>query len=317
MLLRGCSLVQVTEVLDLEAESLNRLQPLYGLVFLFKWDKELEQKDDRPVVPEDEAPEQLFFAQQVINNACATQALLNILLNRPELNVGEHLQTFREFTQGYPSSLKGDLIGQLDHVKAAHNSFSRPEAIAVKQDAADDSDGEAFHFLGYVRAAGSLWELDGLKLGPILVAETCDSDEKFVEQVRPAIQARIERYAGKEIRFNLLALTRDRRLVLQERIAALNQASGDQPELQVELAELREALEAEQALREEWRRENERRKHDYMPFVFNLLLELAKRDQLQGLIAAGKEDHQKRRQQRQEQAKKKATAQQQQQQQKA
>ena len=43
----------------------------------------------------------------------------------------------------------------------------------------------------------------------------------WISQVQPFIQQRIERYAASEIRFNLLALTRDRRDVYQEQLAGL------------------------------------------------------------------------------------------------
>lgn len=67
-------------------------RPVYGLIFLFKWEQNLET--DKPAT-EGDAP--VYFAQQIINNACATQAMLSILLNQPdtELEIGEQLKQFR------------------------------------------------------------------------------------------------------------------------------------------------------------------------------------------------------------------------------
>ena len=67
-------------------------RPVYGLIFLFKWDPTL--KTEKPATEED-AP--VYFAQQIINNACATQAMLSILLNQPdsELEIGDQLKQLR------------------------------------------------------------------------------------------------------------------------------------------------------------------------------------------------------------------------------
>ncbi len=46
---------------------------MYGLIFLFKWRKE---EDARTSVPESDYHGKVFFAQQVISNACATQVPL-------------------------------------------------------------------------------------------------------------------------------------------------------------------------------------------------------------------------------------------------
>lgn len=62
------------------------------MIFLFKWQANL--KYEKPALEED-AP--VYFAKQIINNACATQAMLSILLNQSDadIEIGEQLKQLR------------------------------------------------------------------------------------------------------------------------------------------------------------------------------------------------------------------------------
>jgi ubiquitin carboxyl-terminal hydrolase L5 len=61
------------------------------VIFLFKW----QGVESKPNKPEHDA--RIYFANQTINNACATQAILSILLNQDAevLDIGERLRQLR------------------------------------------------------------------------------------------------------------------------------------------------------------------------------------------------------------------------------
>lgn len=120
----------------MESDRANR-RPVYGLIFLFKW---LEEDPDKQ---EQSCPEGVWFANQVnppsptnmilvpsndgktINNACASVALLNIVNNVPNIELGENLRAFKDFTASFSPALRGDAVGNFEFVKEIHNSFAR------------------------------------------------------------------------------------------------------------------------------------------------------------------------------------------------
>jgi len=324
----GVKGVQVEEIYSLDKETFDRLGPVHGLIFLFKWRSE---KDDRPAVTD--YADYLFFATQMIHNACATQAILSILLNSPQVELGEELDAFKAFTKEFPPELKGLAISNSELLRKAHNSFSRPEPFLTEERTATKDD-DVYHFISYLPVNGKLWELDGLKQGPVCLGDA--TEENWLEVVRPVIQKRIDAYSTKEIRFNLMGVIGDRRNALQEQQAAIEKErnmtvgkvqarSGKLPsnadleglanshppppprmgevavddrsveELLIALAhltkrshQLNAEIQIEQQKAEQWKVENRRRKHNYIPFIVNLLKLLAERGELMPLIDAAK-----------------------------
>lgn len=260
----------------------------------------------------DEVPEDLFFAKQVTTNACATQAILSVLFNSTssdavdgnkniemdvddnvdeknrntsKLVLGPTLEALKSFTSSFPADLKGEAIGASDDIREAHNSFARKEAFLMddsqKRTATDEDD--VFHFIAYVPHGKneSVYELDGLQSGPILsgvveggnVNGNDNNDLAWLQVARSAIQTRIEKYAATEIKFNLMALTADKRIGIQSKIKTLVDAGineGDES-----IADLQADLANEEDMRQQWKEENERRRHNYLPLCMELIRALA------------------------------------------
>jgi len=211
----GVKGIQFEEIYSLDAESFAAIDSdqIFGLVFLFKWKKDTEEK--ATVNASDTG---LFFAQQVIQNACGTQAILNCLLNVPseKLELGKALGDLREFTAQLDPQMKGLALGNSEVVRQAHNSFRQQSSFDMEKDG-DDSKGDAFHFVVYVPNSvdNKVYELDGLKPGPILVGDAPASG-LWYETASAEIQRRIQTYTEKaaagggedkvELRFNLMAI---------------------------------------------------------------------------------------------------------------
>lgn len=130
-------------------------------------------------------------------------ALLNIVNNIEGIDLGEHLQSFKDFTKDFTPALRGDGINNFEFVKRIHNSFARyvpGSPIHLQLDAvvllgnskmdmlnsdlhlkneagskrsksakngyySDDSD-SGFHFIAFVPVEGKVWKFDGLERQP-------------------------------------------------------------------------------------------------------------------------------------------------------
>jgi ubiquitin carboxyl-terminal hydrolase L5 len=259
--------VQFEELLSLDPDALAQLYPVYGVIFLFKFPTDTPYRaGDKPLDGsfDQDASERLFFAAQTIQNACGTQALLSVLLNKTgdnttatadadtaTIDVGPHLRDFREFTMALPPEYRGEALSNSELIRDVHNSFAKSSPFADEtQRQPDDEDAAAFHFIAYTPIDGVLYELDGLQPAPISHGP-CAPDE-FPLKVMDVLQRRIARYDAAEIRFNLLAMVRDLRIRARE--------IGD--------AEL---LAREERKRRDWQFENALRRHNFVGFAGEVL----------------------------------------------
>ena len=277
----GVRNVEFQEVFSLDEESMAHLGSVHGLIFLFKYREGIQPRNTLPVVPEG-----LFYAKQVVNNACATQAILSILLNLETIAIGQTLSEFRQFTEGLDEESRGYAIGSSDILRTTHNSFKPNISLEISQED-DKKKGDAFHFVSYVWHKGTVYELDGLQTGPVVVG-ACESADSWLSVVTPYIQSRIDEYTAagdNEIRFNLMAVVDDKRPQLTEQIAALKASDPSNPiipELESRIAEI-------DSRRSRWTCENRRRRHDFIPLALACLEVLAEKGKLVDVFKKAKE----------------------------
>ncbi|XP_078417870.1 ubiquitin carboxyl-terminal hydrolase isozyme L5 isoform X3 [Cetorhinus maximus] len=251
----GCKGVQVEEIWSLEPEHFDKLKPVHGLIFLFKW-----QPGEEPAgsIVQDSRLEKIFFAKQ----------------------------------------MKGLALSNSEVIRQVHNGFARQQMFEFDAKAAGKEE-DAFHFVSYFPVHGRLYELDGLREGPIDLG-TCNQDD-WVSAVRPVIEKRIQKYSEGEIRFNLMAIVSDRKMIYERKIRDLQrQLSEEEPmdtdqsssiinSIQSEVAKYQMLIEEENQKLKRYKIENVRRKHNYLPFIMELLKTLAEHQQLIPLVEKAKE----------------------------
>ncbi|KAF2828105.1 ubiquitinyl hydrolase [Ophiobolus disseminans] len=248
----GVKDIQFEELTTLEVSELQALGTIYGVIFLFKYPSG-EKRSDTPKdgTYDHEAANTLFFPAQTIQNACGTQAIVSLLLNREgEVEIGKELKEFKEFAGDFPPELRGETLSNSDLIRETHNSFARSSPFIDETTRAATEDDDVFHFIAYTSINNKLYELDGLQPAPILHGDCTPTD--FPSKIIPVLQRRIARYPETEIRFNLMACVRDLRIRARE--------IGDE-----------DGLELQEDKRARWLWENSLRRHNFVGFISELL----------------------------------------------
>lgn len=278
----GVAGVSLAELISLDRESLDRFGKVFGVILLFKYKKELYARSGQH--GDIASDPSIYFARQVVNNACATQAILNTILNFPQdIQMSEELGNFHSFTSELDPATRGEIIGQSDFIRTAHNAFARPATFAFEDKLAKDDD-DVFHFTSFIYKNGAILELDGLREGPIRLRPA--TSENWKDVLIETLQGRMQEIAaadtagqGQGISFSLMAVTDDRIAALEEAVALAMSEDKSCDHLEAELSMLREE-------REKGRHENVRRRHNYMPALVELFKALSAKGKLQGIVDA-------------------------------
>merc|ERR1712241_1417751 len=145
-------------------------------------------------------------------------------------------------------------------------------------------DDDVFHFVSYVPINGRIYELDGLKPGPV---DHGPAGEDWTDNVRSVIEARMMKYTQGEIQFNLMAVIQDKTIRYNTQLKSISGMSIDSQ--MAEVARIEMLLAEEENKRSKWKQENIRRRHNYLPLIMEMLRSLASRGELLPIYNKAKE----------------------------
>ena len=283
----GCQELQLTEIWSFDDQmTFNRIKPIEGFILLFEYNKKAIEymRNEYCEIDLDEYTD-LFFAKQIINNACATQAILSILMNLPHINIGPILQQFKNETMPLTPQKRGEAIGKNEIIRKVHNDFAQP-AEALEQRISEKykhlPGGKAYHFVSIVPYNGILLLLDGFNESPLILG---GADEDWVNEVmKPFFEGLISVMQGN-LEFTVLAIVPDQ----IDKYEKLYEEAVDKKNEDIAKV-YKEILDGEKQMRKKQFVENKRRKHDYMPLALNLLITMAKRQQLEEQVEKEEND---------------------------
>lgn len=200
----------------------------------------------------------------------------------PEVKLGNVLSNFREFAKEFDPVNKGWALSNSDEIRTVHNSFARQTVFEFDSRSAKEDD-DVFHFVAYLPIKGRLYELDGLREGPLDHGAIPEGSD-WISTVKPIIEARIAKYQAGEIHFNLMAVIQDKLSNYKKQLQQCldNGNENGATEFSMKIME-------EEELRKKWHKENVRRRHNYLPFIVELLKQLASSETLVNVYEKAKQ----------------------------
>ena len=287
----GVKGVHVEEILSFDSLE-NSNNPIYGLIFISKYIKNIIETPN--IISNYD--KDLFFSKQLLENQNATQALLSIILNNEDkIEIGQNLKEIKLNMNEMDYIKKGIFLSNCEILKKEHNKFK------ILETNSNDEDDDIYHFVTFIHFKNAIYEIDGLREGPILIEENIEFKD-WISKVIPYLKEKINLFSNNEIKFNLMALTPDKLELLKtnkeslltqknfieeklkgnEEISKekifeeLNGMNKEQLEkklekIETEINDCNNGINIEKMKINKYKEEKERRQFNYNPLIFELL----------------------------------------------
>ena len=286
----GVKGVHVEEILSFDSLE-NSNNPIYGLIFISKYIKNIIETPN--IISNYD--KDLFFSKQLLENQNATQALLSIILNNEDkIEIGQNLKEIKLNMNEMDYIKKGIFLSNCEILKKEHNKFK------ILETNSNDEDDDIYHFVTFIHFKNAIYEIDGLREGPILIEENIEFKD-WISKVIPYLKEKINLFSNNEIKFNLMALTPDKLEILkankesllvqknfiEEKIKGneeiskekifeeLNGMNKEQLEkrlekIETEINDCNNGINIEKMKINKYKEEKERRQFNYNPLIFEL-----------------------------------------------
>lgn len=191
---------QMFDIVGLDVDQLAEVpQPVVAVMLLLPLDDKYQEAKQEKEANEEE--EGVYFMK--LEEACGTVALVHAVANnidRLELEDGP-LKNFISASTDLSPEEKGKKLLENDDIMVAH----KEAAMEGQTQPPEEGQSQAYHIITFVQVGENLYELDGCKVGPVIVAET--SEETFLEDAAVVCRSYMDRNEEK-IEFSLLALAK-------------------------------------------------------------------------------------------------------------
>ena len=287
----GVKGVHVEEILSFDSLE-NSNNPIYGLIFISKYIKNIIETPN--IISNYD--KDLFFSKQLLENQNATQALLSIILNNEDkIEIGQNLKEIKLNMNEMDYIKKGIFLSNCEILKKEHNKFK------ILETNSNDEDDDIYHFVTFIHFKNAIYEIDGLREGPILIEENIEF-KNWISKVIPYLKEKINLFSNNEIKFNLMALTPDKLEILkankesllvqknfiEEKIKGNNEISKEKifeelngmnkeqlekklEKIETEINDCNNGINIEKMKINKYKEEKERRQFNYNPLIFELL----------------------------------------------
>ncbi|CAO3636168.1 unnamed protein product [Cunninghamella echinulata] len=139
-------------------------------------------------------------------------ALLSILLNCDFIDIGSTLLEFKQFTQDFSPLMKGLSLSNSESIRESQNRVARSWPNKVNHHPPP----HRYHYVSYIPFEGYLYELDGLKRGPLRLGPC--TNENWLDMLKIELSRKTEIYRKQRISFSIWSLVEDKRHVIQRKL---------------------------------------------------------------------------------------------------